>query len=210
MAAVVGSVNGEFSQYAAQFASQKRAAKDATDIVENLVDAAQGVLMAFQKRNNNQLPRKIIIYREGVSDGQFDQVRDREVQAIKDAIAFLGYDKVFMTTHSCFLMRINDLFSCLVYLLFLPCYCLQDYVKIAIVVCQKRHHARFVFEDKVSNKGGQPIYLTPCPGVVVDAYGGEPTVSTPHAPTFPLPAPSASSIFHTLTQPLIISNCNYC
>ena len=100
MAAVVGSVNREFSQYAAQFASQHRADKDATDIVENLVDAAKGVLEAFQKRNNGQLPMKIVIYREGVSDGQFNQVVDREIPAIKEAIALLGSHEVFVTTHS--------------------------------------------------------------------------------------------------------------
>ena len=101
MAAVVGSVNPEFSQYAAQFASQQRADKDATDIVENLVDAAKGVLEAFQRRNCGQLPMKIVIYREGVSDGQFQQVLEREVPAIKEAIALLGFLEVFMTTHVC-------------------------------------------------------------------------------------------------------------
>ncbi len=47
-------------------------------------------------------------------------------------------------------------------------------VKIAIVVCQKRHHSRFVYEEGAGGKSGiqkneDPDYLNPCVGLCVDA-----------------------------------------
>jgi hypothetical protein len=43
----------------------------------------------------------------------------------------------------------------------------NDSVKIAIVICQKGHHTRFVYEEVVS---GQPVnFINPCPGLVLDA-----------------------------------------
>jgi eukaryotic translation initiation factor 2C len=45
-----------------------------------------------------------------------------------------------------------------------PC----ERVKISIIVCQKRHHTRLVYQD---NANGE--YLNPCVGLVVDAQGSE-------------------------------------
>ena len=43
-----------------------------------------------------------------------------------------------------------------------------DRVKISIVVCQKRHHTRLVYQ---SNSGAD--YMNPCVGLVVDAQGSQ-------------------------------------
>jgi eukaryotic translation initiation factor 2C len=41
-------------------------------------------------------------------------------------------------------------------------------VKISIIVCQKRHHTRLVYQDNASGD-----YMNPCVGLVVDAQGSE-------------------------------------
>lgn len=49
------------------------------------------LLSAFRKRNGS-MPKHIIVYRDGVSDGQLDHVVAYEVPALKGAIALLGYE----------------------------------------------------------------------------------------------------------------------
>lgn len=46
-----------------------------------------------------------------------------------------------------------------------------DTTKVAVVVCQKRHQTRFVYEEVSSD--GSKNKLNPCPGIVVDAAGGD-------------------------------------
>jgi eukaryotic translation initiation factor 2C len=47
---------------------------------------------------------------------------------------------------------------------------LDDAVKVSIIICQKGHHTRLVYEEKVP--GGKSVPINPCPGLVVDASGG--------------------------------------
>jgi eukaryotic translation initiation factor 2C len=46
---------------------------------------------------------------------------------------------------------------------------MDDSVKFSVIVCQKRHHSRFVMEDTSSGGG----YLNPCPGLVTDGRVAE-------------------------------------
>ncbi len=50
-------------------------------------------------------------------------------------------------------------------------------MKIAIVVCQKRHHTRIVYQPANPTPGhtGGPEYLNPCVGLVVDSARSEAT-----------------------------------
>lgn len=50
-------------------------------------------LKDFQARNQNKLPSNIIFYRDGVSEGQFDQVVGIELPQIKEAFKKLGTPK---------------------------------------------------------------------------------------------------------------------
>jgi len=40
-------------------------------------------LTLWQKHNNRQLPENILVYRDGVSEGEYELVRDLEVPALK-------------------------------------------------------------------------------------------------------------------------------
>jgi eukaryotic translation initiation factor 2C len=48
----------------------------------------------FKLKNQNKLPANIIFYRDGVSEGQFDQVLSIELPQIKEAFKKLGTAKV--------------------------------------------------------------------------------------------------------------------
>ena len=86
IAAVVGSMDGKLSQYAAHISLQT----SREEMVQSLQDAVQGLLTTFKKRNN-VIPAHMIIYRDGVADGQFEQVIQKELPLVKGALELLGY-----------------------------------------------------------------------------------------------------------------------
>lgn len=71
VAAVVASMDGMLGQYAAYVTT----CASRTEPVTNLQEATSGLLDAFCRRNNGKMPVRIIIYRDGVADNQFQQVR---------------------------------------------------------------------------------------------------------------------------------------
>lgn len=109
------------------------AQKSRQEMIDGLDEMVKNLLNEFKKRNGS-LPRRIIVFRDGVSQGQFQQVLDIELVAIKAAFELLGYQ--------------------------------DSHVKIAFVVCQKRHNSRFFHES------GDAGVVNVCPGLVVDGCGG--------------------------------------
>ncbi len=83
------------------------------------------------------MPRRIIIYRDGVSDNQFEKVLEKELTAYKEALMQRGYG--------------------------------EDSVQIAIIMCQKRHNTRLVYQSDDGRMGGDKEYINPCVGLCVDA-----------------------------------------
>jgi eukaryotic translation initiation factor 2C len=132
--AVVGSMDGMLGQYCAHIS-----VSTSGEPVADLESAISSMLTAFSQRNNGKIPRRIIVYRDGVADNQFDEVLEKELFAYKDALAHRGYD--------------------------------EDYVKLSMIICQKRHHSRFVYESGKRGQtiGGDPEYLNPCAGLCIDA-----------------------------------------
>lgn len=140
VAAVVGSMDGRAGQYAAHISVQ--AAR--VEMVSALETAITSLLTTFRQRNSNKMPSSIIVYRDGVGEGQFSQVTTTELSAIRGAVELMGF-----TT---------------------------DAVKIMIVICQKGHHTRFVYEEQVP--GSKPTFINPCPGLCIDASGGEDSIAS--------------------------------
>lgn len=133
MAAIVASMDGKLSQYCAHLSAQT----SRQEMVSGLEDAVVKLLETFRARNRNVFPETIIVYRDGVSEGQYDQVLQQELPRIHGALERCG---------------------------FIP----NGQVKVTIVVCQKRHHTRLVYEER---SGREASYINPCPGLVVDARG---------------------------------------
>ena len=126
MAAVVGSLDGSLGQYAVHISSQT----SRVEMVAALTDAVRSLMHAFKARNQGKFPETIIVYRDGVSESQYDQVISNELPSIRNAFELEGM--------------------------------YADSIKLAIIICTKRHKARVVFEDDSGT------YINPCPGLVVD------------------------------------------
>ncbi|KAG6860411.1 hypothetical protein C0995_011482 [Termitomyces sp. Mi166 len=122
IAAVVASCDTSFAQYPASMEIQETK----KEMVTNLATMVEERLALFQKKNQT-LPRRILVYRDGVSEGQFQIVVDEELPAIRKACTQFDKPKA----------------------LYRP--------KITIVICGKRHHTRFFPTEEVNaDKNGNP------------------------------------------------------
>jgi hypothetical protein len=101
-----------------------------------LFESVKLMLTEFRKRNGD-FPHFIVIYRDGVGDGSFDNVLAQEPIEIRNAIeeTLASFGVISLT------------------------------IRFSIIVCQKRHNARFAFHD-----GNQHVNL--CPGICIDAGVG--------------------------------------
>lgn len=55
------------------------------EIIKELDTMVVDLLRVFEHSCGNRLPNKIIFYRDGVDEGQFQKVLDHEVKKIKNA-----------------------------------------------------------------------------------------------------------------------------
>ncbi|KAK5048939.1 hypothetical protein LTR84_005360 [Exophiala bonariae] len=89
IAAVVGSVDSEFAQWPASFgAVYPDPLKESKEEIDNLGDLVYKRIKDYFERNHVQ-PDKLIIYRDGLSEGQFRMCRETEYPSIQR-----GLDKV--------------------------------------------------------------------------------------------------------------------
>jgi eukaryotic translation initiation factor 2C len=89
MAAVVGSVDGSATKYVAHISAQT----GRQEMVSALTEAMDCLFKAFRARQKNRMPETVIVYRDGVSEGQYDQVLQVELPQIQQAIAQQGYEE---------------------------------------------------------------------------------------------------------------------
>lgn len=85
--AVVGSLNPTASRYALTCDLQKndKQSKMSQEIIKDMNKIAGEILEIFCKTNQNIPPHKIIVYRDGVSEGQFQHALEYEVSGIQAA-----------------------------------------------------------------------------------------------------------------------------
>jgi eukaryotic translation initiation factor 2C len=64
------------------------------EMIDKFGDIVKQHLKIFREKNQNKLPELILYYRDGVSDGQFDQLREIELTSMKKACAEIqkGYN----------------------------------------------------------------------------------------------------------------------
>lgn len=128
-AAVVASMDSCCVQYAAHLSSQA----SRQEMVAGLAEAIEKLLAQFRERNG-VYPKHIILYRDGVSESQYDKVLEDELPAIQEGLEHCGLT-LGTDAHA---------------------------VKLAVIVCQKRHKTRLVFEE------GKDSFVNLCPGIAVD------------------------------------------
>ena len=88
--AVVGSVD----QYAGQYACYVGSNNSKASSRDFLVDGTTSLLNCFKSRNGI-FPSRIVIYRDGVSESQFESVVKTEIGAIHEAIESFGFNSEY-------------------------------------------------------------------------------------------------------------------
>src|SRR5699024_5948897 len=83
VSAAVGSYDIEFSKYSASIRVQK---KERDEMVKQLDEMILELLQEFAKENKRRYPTNMIVFRDGVSEGQFEKVITTEIPLIKSAI----------------------------------------------------------------------------------------------------------------------------
>lgn len=81
---MVSSIDQDLSQYPA--AAWAQAGKQEM-LDKNLKEVFASRIKLWSRHNKSQTPQNIIIFRDGVSEGQFDQVLEKELPFIRDACA---------------------------------------------------------------------------------------------------------------------------
>ncbi|EMD37096.1 hypothetical protein CERSUDRAFT_84117 [Gelatoporia subvermispora B] len=123
IAAVVASIDQWFGQFPASMRIQESKKEMITDLSGMMVER----LKAFQNANKGILPQRILVYRDGVSEGQFATVVAEEMPEIRAAF------RKFNTAQA------------------------QYAPKLTIVICGKRHHTRFFpTEEQNADRNGNP------------------------------------------------------
>ncbi|EGN97699.1 hypothetical protein SERLA73DRAFT_169952 [Serpula lacrymans var. lacrymans S7.3] len=133
IAAVVASVDSTF----VQFPASMRIQKSKQEMIDALTSMMVERLLVY-KAKNKCLPERVYVYRDGVSEGQFDVVLENELPQILDS-----FKKLKAGTEA------------------KP----EAYrPKLTIIICGKRHHARFYPTDSAfADRNGNTR-----PGTVVD------------------------------------------
>merc|ERR1719361_2642448 len=86
IAAVVASVDPAISQYICEVRVQFRGPEEnqVTEQILDMENVFRNLLLRFH-RETRQKPQQIIFYRDGVSEGQFEMVLNKEITAIQKA-----------------------------------------------------------------------------------------------------------------------------
>ncbi|KAJ3539650.1 hypothetical protein NM688_g6333 [Phlebia brevispora] len=131
IAGVVANTDSDFANFPVSFRLQvnRNINKDAQEMVEGLTEMMVERLQAYKEANPSTPPGKVIIYRDGVSEGQYKLLLQDELPKILEAFRR---------------MKVKP--------------------KLSIIVCGKRHHARFpgTSKDNTVANGNTT------PGTVVD------------------------------------------
>ena len=92
IAAMVGSMDPMISQYNCEVRIQTGG--QVVEVIEDTESMVYNLLKKFYNRSNQKKPQKLIYYRDGVSEGQFLDVMNRELSAMRRACMKLedGYE----------------------------------------------------------------------------------------------------------------------
>ncbi|KAJ3894462.1 argonaute-like protein [Lentinula edodes] len=123
IAAVVASVDSKFAQYSTSMELQESKKEMVTNLASMMVER----IKVFSGLNGGKLPARILVYRDGVSEGQFKTVVDEEMPAIQAACSKFS--------------KANAQYN----------------PKLSIVICGKRHHTRFYpTDERNADNNGNP------------------------------------------------------
>lgn len=121
---IVASIDSRLGQWPGECRIQ---GKEKEEAIKQVGMMLEGRIIRY-KSQNNVLPENIIVYRDGVSDGQYTQVRDLEMNAIREMFRRLyGADK-------------------------------KKHPRITFIIVTKRHHVRlFPCRNSDMDKNNNPL-----------------------------------------------------
>ena len=91
IAAVVASIDQDLAQWPASLRTQQRGFKGATELVQkDLLEQMVIERLRLWQTKHSSLPERILVYRDGVSESQYEQVLDTEVPAFYAAYSKLS------------------------------------------------------------------------------------------------------------------------
>ena len=102
IAAMVGSIDSKLAKYVScvrfqkhsrSIADQPMKRKERLEMIDKFEDMAYEILQGFRQFCKGHLPERIIYYRDGVSEGQFTQVLDWELKALRRACKLFHDEK---------------------------------------------------------------------------------------------------------------------
>ena len=73
IAAVTGSIDPNYAYYAARMIAQKKTKKDSIECIYDLKYPVKELLELY-KLKNNKFPKRLIFFRDGISEGEFRKV----------------------------------------------------------------------------------------------------------------------------------------
>ena len=116
VAGMVANVDDLLGQWPATLRSQA----GRQEMVEPLADMLKSRLRLWAARHNGEFPENILVYRDGVSEGQYDTVIEKELPKLRDAC-----EKIYPADRT-----------------------RKGFPRFTIVIVGKRHHTRFFPSDK--------------------------------------------------------------
>ncbi|CCE61834.1 hypothetical protein TPHA_0B01610 [Tetrapisispora phaffii CBS 4417] len=143
IAAMVGSIDDKFSQFPGDYMLQDEPGEE---IIKNIDEMFLNRLIAYQEHNKGKLPTKILYFRDGVSEGQLNQVVNIEIRKLKESARRFGKSLIGINSY-------NPSITC--------------------VVTVKRNQIRFMpLEENAKNEKGDLVAVQSMgnvmPGTVVD------------------------------------------
>ena len=90
--AVTGSVEPKATIYETQVRIQDAGNDKNEEVIQDMKNITVALLKKFYERNNGRKPERLIMFRDGVSEGQFLTVLAKELMAIRDACKELEAD----------------------------------------------------------------------------------------------------------------------
>ncbi|KAK4952526.1 hypothetical protein LTR10_009332 [Elasticomyces elasticus] len=145
VAAVVGSIDGDF----ATFAGSIRLQASKQEEIEDLADMVKERVIAYTLTHpSKQVPAHMIFYRDGVGEDQFDCARTKEIERVKHGFKLARSELKKMNIQPAIKIPVGEL-------------------NLTFIVVGKRHHTRFFppkdDEKYVDDNGNMK------PGLVVDS-----------------------------------------
>ena len=83
--AIVASMDPQLSQWPVRFGVQRNSREEVISNRSRLIAMFQELLKVWKRENGDKYPENIVIYRDGVSEGQYSAVMEQELAALREA-----------------------------------------------------------------------------------------------------------------------------